>query len=47
VKNVKGKAKVRKHWGSLKPVTRVLPDTKKYDRRKAKRELRKELHYFA
>lgn len=42
----KVKVKIRKSWGPLKPVTRIVPDTKKYDRKKAKRELRKELHYF-
>ncbi len=39
----KKKVKIRKSWGILNPRTRVIDSKKKYDRAKAKKELRRDL----
>ena len=35
--------KIRRDWGAVNPVTKVIPNKKKYNRKKDKNSLKKEL----
>jgi len=40
----KKEVKIRKTWGNLNPITKVIATEKKYNRNKEKRSFRKETH---